>query len=495
MQTNQNNNNNNNVMDLEKLKADYGVEMMAYKQAITNYMTVLKKASSPYILIGVGTNGYLYVKHSLSESDTWQLVNDNSNGNVRSVCTGSDGHTIYCTNINNDIAYKTSWDAPTWAYTNSYGKGGKFQAVAACPDGTLLCVGMNNTLYQISSDGSYSSVKSSGEQEIGVAIGLDGSVFVCNSGGNVFKKNSYQSLQTQSWQNENSCCIKAMTISPDGTFIGVGMNDDLYHKDSYTDLTTSWKGPYTSSCCVIGITTVVPNNSMVSIKSNTFWGTGQAGSQSVYTNVTDVSGCAALCATTSGCSGATFNPTAHGQPMCWLRSGDAELGAGLDTDYAIVPESKKYLGIVSSINDKLNNTNEKIMGLINDGQKDYDGLVSKNRHSHEDLIQNYNVLQKERELINKMLAEFDDLEESHVETDLKANQNYYSFILLSVIAVVFCVILFYFYGSSSNTSNTPNTSIIQQGGKSIFSLGLLGIFFSMISIVIIILLIKSRQQS
>jgi small-conductance mechanosensitive channel len=152
------------------------------------------------------------------------------------------------------------------------------------------------------------------------------------------------------------------------------------------------------------------------------------------------------------------------------------------------------LGIVSSINDKLNTTNQKIMGLINGGQKGYDVLVSKNSNSHDELIQNYKVLQTERKMINKMLAEFDDLEESQIETDLMTNQNYYSFMLLSVIAVAVCVILFYFAGSSSNTSNTSTTSnTIQQGGKSIFSLGLLGIFFSMITIVILILLIKSKK--
>jgi hypothetical protein len=47
--------------------------------------------------------------------------------------------------------------------------GGLFQGVAACPDGTLLGVGLDNTLYQINSDGSFTSVKS-GESEIGVAV-------------------------------------------------------------------------------------------------------------------------------------------------------------------------------------------------------------------------------------------------------------------------------------------------------------------------------------
>jgi hypothetical protein len=464
MVNNNNNTNNTNstTMNLAKLKAQFKVEIIAYKQALANYTAALKKDTSPFMLIGVGTDGNLYVKQSLDESDGWGLVSDNSSGNIKSVCTGSDGQTIYSTNINtNKIMSKSSWDAPTW---NSFDTGGGvFQAIAACPDGTLLGVGLDNTLYQINSDGSYTSVKTNpadGENEIGVAVGLDGSVFVCNGAGDVYKKNSYQNLQNQGWQYQTGgCCVKAMTIGSDGTFIGVGTDDQLYTKDSYTDLTTAWKGPYGSSCCVVGITTVLKNPQMVSKQSKTFWGTGPAGSQSVNTNVTDVDSCAALCSMTSGCSGATFNPTAHEQPMCWLRTGDGSLSAGLDTDYAILPETKTLLEVMKTINSKLNNTNQEITNIINSSQGESAGLSGQSSSNHMNLKKNYKMLHKERKIIDKLLKEFDDLDEAHTETGISTNQNYYTYILLAIISIMVCFLLYLFSGTSTKpptSSAAPN---------------------------------------
>ena len=484
---NNDNNKNSTAILLANLKAQFQVDLTSYKQAVSDYMTVLQKDTSPFMIIGVGTNGFLYVKHGLDESATWQLVNDNSDGKVRSVCTGIDGHTIYCTNINNDISYKTSWDAPTWAYYSH--NLGKYKGVAACPDGTLLGVGMDNTLYQIRSDGSFTSVKT-GESEIGVAIGPDGSVFVCNGDGQVYKKNSYQNLQSQNWQYmPGGDTIIAMTIAPDGTFIGIGTNNYIYSKDSYKDLSPGWKTYYTAGCCVIGVTTVSQNPKMVSTQSQTYWGKGQLGTQGVNTNVTTVDDCVALCSKTTGCSGATFNPTDHGQPMCWLRTGDSDIGPGLYNDYAIVPETKKYLEAMKSINTKLNDTNQQIMDLTMGGQGEYAGLTGQSSNNHIELKQNYEVLQKEREKINKMLKKFDDLDESQVDTSLSTTQHYYTFILLSVIAVAIGFVLYSFSGAASKPASIFPT--IQQGGKR--SAGFIFFAIILILIIVVVLFIKSGK--
>ena len=442
--------------------------------------------SYPYILIGVGTDGNLWSSRGLGEP--WQRVTaDDANGSLRSVCTGIDGKTLYCTNSNNQIYYKSSWDYHTWTGLNT--GSGLFKGVAACPDGTLLGVGLDNVLYKINSDGSYTNVKQDGESLISVAIAPDGSVFVCNGGGDAFKKNSYQNIQNQGWQGVGSCCITAMTIAPDGTFIGIGMDGQLWTKDSYTDLNTGWKGPYPSSCCVRGITTVStpPTTKLVSTRSQTYWGSGQAGSQGVYTNVTTVDDCAALCSSTTGCSGATFNPIDHGQPMCWLRSGDADIGPGLYNDYSIVPEPKKYLEIMKSINAKLNDGNQQIMDITNGAQGEFEGISNQSSHNQHELTKNYKVLENERKKIDEMLKKYEALEESQVDTELSTNQNYYSFILLSIITVAIGFILYYFFSASPKpTSIFPS---IQQGGTK--RTGFL--VFAVILIFLFILFIKSGK--
>ena len=91
-----------------------------------------------------------------------------------------------------------------------------------------------------------------------------------------------------------------------------------------------------------------------------------------------------------------------------------------------------------------------------------------------------------------MLKKFDDLDESRVETELSTNQNYYSFILLSVISVAICFILYYFSKSASNpTAISPTISpTIQQGGKR--SAGFL--FFAVILILLFVLFIKLANK-
>ena len=498
MNNNKNNNNDNNknstAILLANLKAQFQVDLTSYKQAVSDYMAVLQKDTAPYLIIGVGVNGYLNVKQSLDEP--WQQVDDRSNGRIRSVCTGIDGKTIYGTNLDNDMVHKSSWHSPIWLYYHSHDKDtprGKFKSVAACPDGTFLGVGMDNTLYQIRSDGNFTSVKTSvndGENEVGVAVGLDGSVFVCNGNGDVYKKNSYQNLPSQSWQGQpGGCCIKAMTIAPDGTFIGIGTDNKLYTKDSYNDLTTGWNGPHNSSCCVVSVATVAKNPKMVSTQSQTYWGKGQLGTQGVNTNVTTVDDCVALCSKTTGCSGATFNPTDHGQPMCWLRTGDSDIGPGLYNDYSIVPETKKYLEAMKSINTKLNDTNQQIMDLTMGGQGEYAGLTGQSSNNHMDLTQNYKVLQKEREKINDMLKKFDDLDESQVDTSLSTTQHYYTFILLSVIAVAIGFVLYSFSGAASKPASI--FPIIQQGGKR--SAGFIFFAIILILIIVVVLFIKSGK--
>jgi hypothetical protein len=202
-----------------------------------------------------------------------------------------------------------------------------------------------------------------------------------------------------------------------------------------------------------------------SLKGQTFWGTGQAGSQSVYTGG-DIEQCKALCAKTSGCSGATFNPTAHQQPMCWLRTGEGELAKGLDTDYAIVPEAKQYLMIIESINKKLLDTNSKIQEINEKAEPEYNMLTQQNEIKDNVLKQNYLHLTMERKKIKSLLDQYETLDKSETQGTLKIYQKYYTFILLLIIAIGI-IILFYKFSGMFTTAqtNSSSSSYIQQGGE------------------------------
>ena len=413
---------------------------------------------NPYVIICVGTDGRLYSRQGLDSP--WQYVNDDSNGNIRTIFTGNDGKTIFCTNVADEIWYKSSWDAPNWQGPVP----GSCCVISAAmgQDGTIVGVGTDNTLWSRPLDGTWTHTNDpNGEWCAAVAIGPDGSLFVVGGGNQIWKKNSYQNLPSQTWQGEGSCCVKAITIAPDGTFIGVGMDDRLYTKANYKDLSTNWSGPYdsqNSSCCAVSITTVANTNfndanyvhtsapnykinseQYTSIKGSVFWGTGQVG----FNNSATVGECQASCATTDGCTGATFNPTDHGEPMCWLRGGDGSIinQGTAPNDYALVPKSKQLLLNMEDINQQLIDANKELLQKINLSKPIFERNTQEGINKNQDLLDNYKNLTAERENILELLKQYETLDNTENENQIKITQNYYTYILLLILAVLIVFLL------------------------------------------------------
>jgi hypothetical protein len=124
--------------------------------------------------------------------------------------------------------------------------------------------------------------------------------------------------------------------------------------------------------------------SLVTIPGKVFWGSGQTGNPSVSVGGT-VEQCQALCSSTTNCSGATYNPTAYAQPMCWLRTGEGQVVPALETDVAIIPEAQKYLLIIESINTKLISTNQQIQNIINKTLPVYNSMKTEGQAFTKDL--------------------------------------------------------------------------------------------------------------
>jgi NADH:ubiquinone oxidoreductase subunit 3 (subunit A) len=431
---------------------------------------------NPYIIIGVGTNGYLYSRQGLDAP--WELINDDSQGNIRSICTGADGKTIFCTNVAYEYWYKTSWDAPNWQgpIPSSCCNIG----VAQGQDGTLIGVGTDHTLWtnyttDVNSNHYQTASPSEWIANSGVAIAPDGSIFVVGYNGQIWKKNSYQNLTSQSWQwmGQNTCCVKAITIAPDGTFIGVGTDNQLWTKPSYQDLSVGWTGPYNSenpSCCVVSITTVAnstynssnyntstqPNykinsQDFVTIQGQAYTGTGSAG-QSSATTLQD---CVASCSNSNTCTGATFVSN-----QCLLRTGDSPVVPSTNDSYAIIPKGKQLLLNMENINQQLLAVNGKLVEKIKIVEPVYNETNEQANLKNQELIQNYDQLLEERKNIEELLNEYETLENKQNQNQIKVTKNYYSYILLIIFAVAVIVLLYIAFGSSGSS-----TSNIQTGGK------------------------------
>jgi hypothetical protein len=198
------------------------------------------------------------------------------------------------------------------------------------------------------------------------------------------------------------------------------------------------------------------NNSMVTIKGQQFLG-GGALSQNNSATLND---CIASCASNPQCSGATYNPTNYKQPMCFLRKGDGNLVKGLSSDIAIVPKGKQLLSIVQNINQQLNETNTKIQQLAKKAQPTYKKLNQKKESENEILMKQYAQLTAERVKIDKMMDEYETLDQVQSEGTVETNKNYYVYILLCILAIII-VFLFVKFLTTSSTSQQP---MYQSGG-------------------------------
>ena len=200
---------------------------------------------------------------------------------------------------------------------------------------------------------------------------------------------------------------------------------------------------------------------MTTMPGKAFWGSG---SSSVSTGGT-VEQCQALCSSTTNCSGATYNPTAYGQPMCFLRTGDGQVVPALDTDVAIIPEAQKYLLIIETINNKLISTNRQIQNVINQSQPVYNSMQTEGQEQNKELIQNYMKLVVERERIAETLKSYEDLDKSEQQGQMRVTQKQYSYILLSIIAIGVIFILYKFSGVFTSQPQGDSQNYIQTGGE------------------------------
>ena len=197
---------------------------------------------------------------------------------------------------------------------------------------------------------------------------------------------------------------------------------------------------------------------MTTMPGRAFWGSG---SVSVTAGGTQEQ-CKAMCSAAANCSGATYNPTAYGQPMCWLRTGEGQVVPALDSDVAIIPEAKKYLMIIESTNKKLISTNQQIQNIISKSQPVYNSMKTEGQEKNQELIQNYMHLVVERERIAEMLKSYEDLDKSEQEGEMRVTQKQYSYILLVIIAVGVIVLLYKFSGVLTSESQQPYN---QTGGE------------------------------
>jgi hypothetical protein len=422
-------------LSLEELTMEYKMTLMMYNKVQSDYINYLKDVNdgSDYTIVGVGTDGHLWSSAGIDGG--WAPTNDGGAG-ITGICTGNDGKTILVCGYDNQIYTKSSWDS--MLYTVSSGSC-CITKVAQGSDGTIVGIGMDNTLYAKVGGltAGWTHVNSTGEYATALCIAPDDSVYIIGSytgsdGYGIYKKKSYKTLASESWELITSQFFIDITIMTNGTMIGVGTDNNLYTYASYKHIRDTSKRVGHGKCCVISVTSVLTPK-YAHFKGKTFWGADSLLDSSANT----MQSCQALCTATSGCSGATFNSTNSPDTTCQLRSGDGDISMGQKGDYAFMVEGPGLLKMSQQLNSKLADLNMQIFNLTTNSGGSINNKAGK--HAAKKLMIEAHKLKKEKAKLSQLAGEKSGLDEAQEEGDLMINANYYSFMLLSLLAVVFVI--------------------------------------------------------
>jgi hypothetical protein len=205
----------------------------------------------------------------------------------------------------------------------------------------------------------------------------------------------------------------------------------------------------------------INSQSFGTIKGMAFPGTGNAfdiklGPNQQYTTSKTLQECIASCSSSPNCTGATFVSN-----KCMIRTGDTALVSSSPDSYAIIPKEKQLLLNMEDINKEMLDTNAKIENIIKTSTDVYDKTIKDSYIKNKELVANYEKLLDERRSIAEKLNQYETLDNVENERQMTITKNYYTYILLTILAVV-SIILFYKIIVSKTSQPGP---IIQSGGK------------------------------
>ena len=148
--------------------------------------------------------------------------------------------------------------------------------------------------------------------------------------------------------------------------------------------------------------------------------------------------CEAACTFKKKCKGATFDSTSN---SCTLYSDKGQtMASDSSGNYAILPKLDYLSDKLTRLNDKLTQINNSMLDLITSkGESQFDNIFSSKKKSIIEMKKSQKMLDVERKKLKQLQKAIVEINEGKKMEDLEINKNYYSYILLSSIAI-FCII-------------------------------------------------------
>jgi chromosome segregation ATPase len=186
------------------------------------------------------------------------------------------------------------------------------------------------------------------------------------------------------------------------------------------------------------------------LKGRSWWGLKGVSEGTVDTQEE----CETMCSNADKCSGATFNPVKR---YCWTRTGDGEISAGSDTDYALIPKQKDSLRIMKVLNDRLLKINSEISKELTNVNPSIKEQLQENNIKKEQLNKSYTALLEQKMEMEKQLQAFYSIEEENTNSNLYVNQENIS---MRVWILITCLIILFTLRKMYGTVNMPISTMI-----------------------------------
>ena len=210
-----------------------------------------------------------------------------------------------------------------------------------------------------------------------------------------------------------------------------------YKKDS-TDISQECNIVSTSTKNTTNKLSVYPNiktSIFTALKGRTWWGTTGLSEGSVSSQEE----CENMCANSTQCSGATFNPVKR---YCWTRTGDSTITAGRDDDYALITQQKAALSVMKVLNERLLTLNHQIIDELKNINPEVRQQYEEKNKKQELLSSSYNQLLEQKIEMDKQLQEYYSIDKEEENQSLYVNQQNmsYRFLLLIVTLIILITI-------------------------------------------------------
>jgi hypothetical protein len=213
-----------------------------------------------------------------------------------------------------------------------------------------------------------------------------------------------------------------------------------------------------------------PSNTLMTLPNSSFSG------QNIISTTQNSSSesCQTSCSSTPSCTGATFNSSTN---TCTLGSGTGNI-LNAQNSIAIVQEGLYYSYTLQQLNTQLTSINQQMENLASSRENQYQQNQLTSQEQAQMLQKNYEVLTQDREQINKMIVNYETINQAYKEGSINVTANYYSYIVLLLITVllIFLLVKFSFTGQQSGGGSNFKKETFFLLGIMIVFLGLSKIF-------------------